>query len=73
MRKHSFDAVSFVFGVLFLLAGVPMLVSRSGLHLFEYKWVFPTFLVIAGVAVLVTSQLADRRESSDEENEPPIR
>lgn len=73
MKQHSFDPVSFVFGVLFLLAGVPMLVSRSGFHLFEYKWVFPTFLVIAGLAVLVTAQLSDRRERDEQDNEPPIR
>jgi hypothetical protein len=59
--------------MLFLLTGIPMLVSESGLHLFEYKWVFPTFLVIAGVAVLVTSQFTDRGEHDEHDDGMPIR
>jgi hypothetical protein len=73
MKKHPFDSVSFIFGMLFLLGGLPLLVSDTGLHFFEYRWVFPTFLVIAGLVVLVTSQFTDRNHDEDADDGTPIR
>lgn len=75
MKKHSFDPVSFIFGVLFLLAGIPLIVSDSGFELFRQRWVFPAFLVAAGLVVLLTSQLTDRSEveEPDRFEEDPIR
>lgn len=72
MKKHDFDPVSFIFGALFLLGGIPMLVSNSAWDFFEQKWVFPAFLVVAGLVVLLTSQLSSRQAEADE-TEPPIR
>lgn len=68
MKKHPFDSVSFIFGVLFLLAGVPLILSDSGFHVFEHKWVFPAFLVVAGLVVLLSSELTDQNHGEQSED-----
>lgn len=68
MKKHRFDPLSFIFGLLFLLGGLPLLISSSGLDFLDSSWVFPAFLVIAGVIVLTTAQFSKR--TSDDEDDP---
>lgn len=68
MKKHRFDPLSLIFGLLFLLGGVPLLISSSGLDFLDSNWVFPAFLVVAGVIVLGTAQLSKR--SGDEDDDP---
>ena len=64
MKRHAFDPLSFIFGLLFVLVGLPLLLSESGIEFFEARWVFPAFLVVAGVVVLGTAQF-----SSNDDNE----
>lgn len=70
MKKHSFDPLSLIFGLLFLLGGLPLLISESGFKFFNGRWVFPAFLVIAGVIVLVTAQFSSRDD--DEGGDDPF-
>ncbi|MEA2002450.1 MAG: hypothetical protein U9N84_11300 [Actinomycetota bacterium] len=56
MKQHPFDPLSFVFGLLFLGAGLPLLFSDSGFAIFEARWIFPGFLVLAGAVVLATTR-----------------
>lgn len=78
MKKHSFDAVSFIFGALFLLAGIPLLISDEGWDVFGERWVFPAFLVGAGLIVLLTTRLSNVAEDDDqtdpfaERRDPPF-
>ena len=64
MKQHPFDPVAFVFGLLFVAVGVPLLFSDSGLAALEGRWVFPAFLIIAGGIVLGSTR---RRQRADEE------
>jgi hypothetical protein len=74
MKKHAFDPVSFIFGALFLLGGIPLLAGDSAWDFFEQKWVFPSFLVVAGLVILLTSQLSGRTADDDaDDTEVPIR
>ncbi len=66
MNRHELDPLSLVFGLLFLLGGLPLLISTSGLTFFEGRWVFPAFLVVAGVIVLATAQFSKRDEPEDQ-------
>ena len=68
MKKHEFDPLSLIFGLLFLLGGVPLIVSADGFAVFDAGWVLPTFLVVAGVIVFATSQFSRR----DNESEDPF-
>jgi branched-subunit amino acid permease len=63
MKRHDFDPLSFVFGLLFVAVGLPLLFSESGLAALEGRWVFPAFLIVAGAIVLATAR---RRESARE-------
>lgn len=69
MKRHPFDPLSFIFGMLFLLGGVPLLISDSGFTFLDGKWIFPGFLVLAGVVVLATAQFSKR---DDDETEDPF-
>ena len=71
MKRHRFDPLSFIFGMLFLLGGVPLLISESGFDFFNADWMFPAFLVAAGVVVLATAQFT-RRDQDDEAVEDPF-
>lgn len=71
MKRHNFDPLSLIFGLLFLLGGVPLLVSESGFEFFDANWVFPAFLVAAGLIVLTTAQF-NRRDREDAADEDPF-
>jgi hypothetical protein len=73
MKSHPFDAVSFFFGALFLLGGIPLVVSDSGFDFLGYRWVFPAFLVTIGVVVLLTSQLTEKHDREEINDGEPIR
>ena len=64
MKRHAFDPLSFVFGLLFVAVGVPLLFSESGLKALDGRWVFPAFLIIAGAIVLGSTR---KREQAHEE------
>ncbi|MDJ0664812.1 MAG: hypothetical protein QNJ75_09645 [Acidimicrobiia bacterium] len=70
MKRHRFDPLSFIFGMLFLLGGVPLLVSESGFSFFNADWMFPAFLVAAGVIVLATAQFTRRDRDEDTADDP---
>jgi hypothetical protein len=56
VKQHPFDPLAFVFGLLFLGAGLPLLFSESGFAVFEGRWILPTFLIVAGAAMLATTR-----------------
>ncbi len=56
MKRHPFDPVAFIFGLIFLAVGVPMAFSDRGLTLFEGRWIAPAVLIIAGVVVLLSTR-----------------
>ena len=68
MKRHAFDPLSFIFGLLFLLVGLPLLVSQPGLEVFEGRWVFPAFLVLAGVVVLASAQFSSNDDDETEKD-----
>lgn len=67
MKKHPFDPLSFVFGILFLGFGLPLLLSDSDLSGLNATWVFPAFLVFAGVVLLVSTSGSSKADDSDSE------
>ena len=67
MKRHLFDPISFVFGLLFLGFGIPLAVSGGDLSFFDGTWIFPAFLVCTGVVVLVSARGSAKPE---EESDP---
>jgi hypothetical protein len=63
MKRHAFDPVAFIFGIVFLAVGIPMAFSDRGLTLFEGRWVAPAVLIVAGVVVLLSTR---GRQGQDE-------
>ena len=64
MKRHPFDPLAFIFGLLFLAVGIPMIFVESGFVLFEGKWIVPVLLIVAGGIVLVTSRKRTREGDS---------
>ena len=64
MKRHPFDPVAFIFGMIFLAVGIPMAFSDSGLTLFEGRWVAPAVLIVAGVVVLLSTRNKQTQDES---------
>ena len=68
MTRHVFDALSFTFGVIFLIAGVMLLSGRPSTDALE--WVGPVTVIGLGVVILVATVPRRRAEASDEDSDP---
>lgn len=64
MSRHAFDAVSFTFGVIFLIAGVMLLSGRPNTDALE--WVGPMAAIGLGVVILIATVPRRRAGSADE-------
>lgn len=64
MKRHPFDPVAFIFGLIFLAVGIPMAFSDRGLTLFAGRWIAPAVLIVAGVVVLLSTRNKQRRDES---------
>lgn len=58
MERHSFDALSFAFGVVYTLAGILFLVPFTPFDLMDLvtaslRWVWPAAILLIGLAILV--------------------
>jgi hypothetical protein len=67
MRTHPFDAVSFVFGVIFVAVALLALTGIATITLLDLRWLAPAVLVVIG-AVLIVS--AARRDDDREVGTP---
>jgi hypothetical protein len=72
MRRHEFDPVSFVFGMIFAVLGLAFLSGRVDLGDLHLRWLWPIPLIALGLALLVTTQRRDGREDSDPPAPEPV-
>ena len=72
MKKHEFDPLSLIFGLLFMLGGIPVLVSDSGFEFLDGRWVLPAVLIAAGLIVLTTARVSANKEDDEESVDPFI-
>jgi hypothetical protein len=63
MTRHAFDAVSFAFGVIFLIAGVMLLSGKPNTDALE--WVGPVTAIGLGVVILVATVPRGRRGADE--------
>lgn len=69
MERHSFDTVSFVFGVLFAGVGILFTVATEPWDLLtglSLGWVWAVALIAVGVALLVPALRRTRPEGHDQ-------
>jgi putative Mn2+ efflux pump MntP len=55
MKRHPFDVISLVFGLIFLSIGIPLAVADSDFDLAAGRWIAPGLLVAIGMVVLVST------------------
>jgi len=72
MTRHAFDTVSFIFGVIFLIAGVMLLSGRPSTDALEL--IGPVTAIGLGVVILVATiprrRTVDDQPSLDNPTEP---
>ena len=58
MKRHDFDAISFVFGLMFTLFGLTFLIVEDPWDLvfdsISFGWVLPLVVIAVGAALLVS-------------------
>ena len=54
MRRHRFEGVAFVFGVLFTGGGLWFLQGDVDVWHLDWSWLWPALLVLSGVMVLLS-------------------
>jgi hypothetical protein len=62
MQRHSFDVVSFLFGLFFVGAAAFALAVGDELPDLDYRWIWPVVIIIAGIGVLGSALLRKRSE-----------
>ena len=55
MQRHSLDALSLVFGLLFTAVAAVGLTDQLTLTVIDVRWIGPVLLVAIGVALVVTA------------------
>lgn len=62
MQLHRFNPVSFIFGILFIGAAAAHYVGDAWDLGLDGRWIWPTLLVVAGIAIVAGSvnALGDR-------------
>lgn len=58
MKRHSFDVLSFAFGVIYTLIGLIFLIPFTPFDLVDtvalsMRWIWPVAVLVIGVAILV--------------------
>ena len=71
MQGHRFDVVSFFFGILFLGLGLTAVFGDEDIVVLEARWVWPSLLVAAGLAIVAFSLVRGRRRDRAEDSFPP--
>jgi len=73
MEQHRFDPISFIFGLLFIGVGLPLVLIDSGVGVFKASWLVPAILVVAGLIVLgsAISGQEHTEESPQSDDEAP--
>lgn len=66
MHQHRFDVVSFFFGVIFLGVGLTAVFGDEDVTALEARWIWPSLLVAAGLAIVVFSVLRGRKPDLDD-------
>jgi len=67
MRRHRFDPISFVFGVLFTVFALAGLADVALPYVFDVRWLVPSLLVVVGLVLLVSSARSGGRDEAAEE------
>jgi len=60
-ERHPLDVVSLIFGLIFIVVALPVLISNTPLRL-EARWLWPTAIIITGVLIAGSALRPDRRK-----------
>lgn len=77
MQRHSFDVVSFLFGMFFVGAAAFAFAVGDELPDLDYRWIWPVVIIVAGIGVLGSAVIPKRPEPEEADDgagaDDPIR
>jgi cytochrome c oxidase subunit IV len=56
MQRHPLNLVSLVFGLAFVVVGVPFLLDRPDVLFGDWSWGWPLLAIAVGAALLLSSR-----------------
>jgi hypothetical protein len=71
VRRHRFDAISFLAGVLFAVLGLAFLFGRIDVTDLRLSWVWPIPLIALGLLMLFTSSRRDTVPGAERDSRQP--
>jgi hypothetical protein len=71
MRRHSFDPISFVFGLMFAVLGMAFLSGNVDLSTLHASWIWPQPLIALGLLMLFSARRRGEHESRPTDDGDP--
>jgi hypothetical protein len=65
MRRHKFDPISLVFGLLFAILGVRFSIGAVSFGAVDLSWLWPLAAVALGLALLLSARSSHGRAIND--------
>lgn len=72
MRRHRFDPISFVGGIVFTAVGLLFLLPERPVGIIDLavragRWALPTLLLVSGIAVLMSALTRGERDDDSDQ------
>jgi hypothetical protein len=71
MRRHSFDPISFVFGLMFAVLGMAFVSGNVDLSNLHASWIWPLPLIALGLLMLFSARRRGEHVTRPTEDEHP--
>jgi hypothetical protein len=71
MRRHSFDPISFVFGLMFAVLGMAFVSGNVDLSNLHASWIWPLPLIALGLLMLFSARRRGEHVSRPTEDDEP--
>lgn len=68
MRRHRFEPISLVFGLIFAGTGLVALTGDFDVWQLNWSWFWPLALLLGGGAVLLTLRSGSRRGTAEDDD-----
>ena len=62
MKRHRFDPLSGIFGLLYTALGIRLLIGSPGFPDLDFNWIWPVAAVAIGIALIFSTRSTSNQE-----------